>query len=190
MNQFPKNLLLLFFAFSATAWNGLSAQDTTTLQNSEINHQARHPQNPSNFIVKVKMMNGNFTKGFLTAVTDSSISLTYEEKNRVVRVEDMKVILIYHKNRILRGLGMGLGSAAATGIFIGLIDGDDPPGWFSLTAEEKALLFSIILAVPGLIIGTTAGALTVRERLVIRGSFDRFSARKKILIPYRIYRKT
>ena len=49
--------------------------------------------------------------------------------------------------------GKGFLIGAGVGILSGLISGDDPPGFISFSAADKALIFSIPLSAVGLIIG-------------------------------------
>lgn len=80
-----------------------------------------------------------------------------------------------------RGALIGLGAGAATGALIGLVSGDDPPGWFAFTAEEKALGLGVIFAPVGALVGalvapgtqwapvSAASAGSMPVRLVIAG---------------------
>lgn len=64
----------------------------------------------------------------------------------------------------LRGFGIGLLTGAVIGGIIGFADGDDPAGWFSFTAEEKALLFGGALGVAGGTLGGVIGLASPRSR--------------------------
>ena len=63
-----------------------------------------------------------------------------------------------------KGAGIGLLIGAATGAVIGFASGDDGPGWFSFTAEEKAALGAVGLGGLGAVIGLIAGAASSGER--------------------------
>lgn len=82
-----------------------------------------------------------------------------------VKVETREISSIKFMSRgkgALDGLGIGLLTGALVGITAGLSGGDDPPGLFSWTAEEKATIGGIFLgalgALVGLPVGTAAGS--------------------------------
>ncbi len=59
--------------------------------------------------------------------------------------------------------GIGLLAGAFSGAFIGLASGDDPPGFFSFTAVEKAALGAFVLGGLGGVIGLIAGTVSPGE---------------------------
>lgn len=63
-----------------------------------------------------------------------------------------------------RGAGIGLLCGALGGAVIGFSLGDDPPGWFSFTAEEKALATGAVLGVGGLAVGGIIGLVVPGHR--------------------------
>ena len=65
--------------------------------------------------------------------------------------------------RALRGAGFGLLVGAGSGAVIGFVSGDDPDGFISLTAEEKALGMGVLLGGAGALIGTVIGLLSRGE---------------------------
>lgn len=64
------------------------------------------------------------------------------------------------------GAGMGIGAAIGlvVGGAAGFASGDDPPGFFQLTAGEKALMGSLAGAGLGLVVGGIVGATKVSDR--------------------------
>jgi hypothetical protein len=67
-------------------------------------------------------------------------------------------------SRALRGAGFGLLAGAGSGVVIGFVSGDDPDGFISLTAEEKALLLGGLLGGTGAVLGTVIGLLSRGEQ--------------------------
>ena len=66
--------------------------------------------------------------------------------------------------RALRGAGLGLLIGAGSGAVIGFASGDDPPGFFSFTAEEKATVLGVLMGGGGAAIGTVIGLLSRDEQ--------------------------
>jgi hypothetical protein len=64
----------------------------------------------------------------------------------------------------LRGAGRGLAVGAGIGIAAGLISGDDEAGLLAFSAEEKALVFAILLGGPGAVVGGIIGGAWPGER--------------------------
>ena len=56
------------------------------------------------------------------------------------------------------GAGIGLLIGGPIGFVIGSLSGDDPPGFFSLSAGNKAALGFLALGFVGSIVGSIAGA--------------------------------
>jgi hypothetical protein len=66
----------------------------------------------------------------------------------------------------LQGAGIGSLIGVTSGALIGYASGDDPPGWFSLTAGEKAVLAGVGLGLTGLVVGTVVGLLKTSDRWI------------------------
>ncbi len=108
-------------------------------------------------------------KGELLFVGDSSILLSMNQglsdnllasKNSPIVVEKNREIVavqVSGKSYILRGAGIGLLAGIASGGSIGLASGNDPPGFLSMTAGDKAAIGGVLLGGVGLIVGTIAG---------------------------------
>ena len=67
-------------------------------------------------------------------------------------------------SRALRGAGFGLLAGAGTGAVIGFASGDDPAGFMSFSAEEKALMAGVLLGGAGAVLGTVVGLLSRGEQ--------------------------
>jgi hypothetical protein len=65
---------------------------------------------------------------------------------------------------LLRGLAFGALIGGASGAVLGFASGDDPPGMFSFTAEEKAALMGGLFGVTGAVAGGVIGAAVPGSR--------------------------
>jgi hypothetical protein len=65
---------------------------------------------------------------------------------------------------LVRGMALGLLIGAVPGAVLGYAAGDDPPGWFSFTAEEKAVLMGTLMGTAGTAVGGTIGAVKPGSR--------------------------
>lgn len=65
--------------------------------------------------------------------------------------------------RALRGAGFGLLIGAGSGAIIGFASGDDPAGFISFTAEDKALGLGVVLGAGGAVVGSLIGLLSRGE---------------------------
>ncbi len=124
-------------------------------------------------------------KGFLYSVDEYSIKIS---KNRsdidsasvfVVDVKGIDLIKLRRKGRIGRGAGIGAASGALLGGIMGLADGDDEPGWFSATKEEKAVGGGVLLAIPGAVVGAGVGA--IKKKIVIDGNLENYKMHQQKL---------
>ncbi|HSK19537.1 MAG TPA: hypothetical protein VK912_10360 [Longimicrobiales bacterium] len=66
--------------------------------------------------------------------------------------------------RALRGAGFGLLIGAGSGAVIGFASGDDPGGFISFTAEEKALMAGTLMGGAGAVVGAVVGLLSRGEQ--------------------------
>jgi len=62
------------------------------------------------------------------------------------------------------GLVMGGAAGAGLGIVLGYAAGDDPPGWFALSAGNKAAIGGVFLGMLGAGIGGLMGARSAKEK--------------------------
>jgi hypothetical protein len=74
-------------------------------------------------------------------------------------VEDIQSLCLVKRTKILKGLGLGSLSGGIAGSGLGLLSGNDKPGFMSFTAGQKAVLLGLGLAAMGGIIGGVSGAI-------------------------------
>lgn len=119
--------------------------------------------------VKVLLNNGQEIEGELLSVRDSSLVISTLEDSDIkdlstqtagliaVRNQDIFHVILKGRSNILKGMGLGTLIGGGFGGFLGLASGDDPPGWFSFTAGEKAAMGAIAFGAVGFLVGTIAG---------------------------------
>lgn len=110
-------------------------------------------------------------KGIIHSVADSGIIFatsisgnTFKEDDRQLRyleISNIEKIKIRKKGNVGRGILIGAGVGFLVGGLIGYASGDDNPGWFSMTAEAKAVALGTALSIPGMLIGGIAGATRI-----------------------------
>ena len=121
---------------------------------------------------------GQLIEGELITVKPSSLLLLDTEgKDVSVGIADIKVIRVMKKSKALLGAGIGLLIGAGGGVLLGFAMGDPEylsTGWdFSLTAEQKALVFGILLGIIGLCGGGIAGLTSGTDKTIqIEGMTD------------------
>ena len=142
-------------------------------------------------------------KGVLYEIKDSSILVSSSvviqdystNRFKIVKlnINNIETIKTRRKNSIGKGVLIGAVSGFVVGGLIGLIDGDDPPcptdSWFCMrfTAEEKALMAGVPLAVGGAVIGALIGSIKVK--IPINGSINNYNRNKNKLKKYSINKK-
>ncbi len=92
-----------------------------------------------------------------TAIQDTLL-IKHHEFIQSVPLADILTIHLERESNIGKGLGIGLFSGAVAGILLGYGGGDDPPGWFSMTAGQKAALGGFVCGLTGMLVGTIVGA--------------------------------
>ena len=126
-----------------------------------------------------QMDNSEVIKGFLYSADDHSVQISKIAKGTdsasllIVDAKRIKQIKLRRKGKIGRGAGIGAASGVLLGGILGLADGDDEPGWFSATKEEKAVGGGILLFIPGAAIGAGIGA--IKMKIVIQGNMENYS---------------
>jgi len=144
-------------------------------------------------------------KGVLYEIKDSSILVSSSvvihdySTDRFEMVElhinNIETIKNRRNNNIGKGVLIGAITGFAVGGLIGLISGDDPPCtaglacifYPSLSAEEKALMAGVPLAVGGAGIGALIGSIKVK--IPINGSINSYNRNKNKLGEYPIKKK-
>lgn len=103
---------------------------------------------------------------FITIINDSSEG---NGNMSSIKIEEIRKIKLRKNGSVGKGAWMGGLIGMGTGIAIGYIDGDDDPGWFSYSAEEKALSWGATLTIvgagTGVFIGTRTKKFTFDQNL-------------------------
>ena len=135
----------------------------------------------------------NDLKGEIYLLNDSAIIVKQIVKNNLandkdtfisIAVCDIEKISIKKKGAPLNGFLLGGVVGAVVGGLAGFSGGDDESGWFSMTAEEKAQIGSILGFIPGALIGLGVGRS--KEIVPIQGSLKIYNKHKKNLIKFSI----
>jgi hypothetical protein len=149
-------------ALSAFAAVALSSSTFTTSAFAEAGEQGP--------LVHIETAGGCRVRGLLQETGDDSMIVLVDaetpesdcsatgQKIAKVSLEDISSLSLPRKSRLSAGIIWSL-SMGAIGAFLGLASGDDPPGWISFTAGQKAGLMGSALGCIGLSIGGTYGAL-------------------------------
>jgi hypothetical protein len=125
------------------------------VQNSIAREEKRGAQ------LRVEKLNASVLQGELLAVQGEDLIIADRESYEkvVVNFDELKSIRIIKKSGFLKGVGLGLLTGGGSGMILGLAGGDDPPGWFSMTAGQKAALGALALGILGAGIGGVGGAI-------------------------------
>ena len=106
-------------------------------------------------------------RGYLVELKDSSVviidNLMFEK--REIKISAIKQLKFRSKGRIGRGLAIGAGTGLVLGVIGGYADGDDEPGFLSLTAEDKAIGLGFTMLTIGGGIGAIVGAIKKKYKL-------------------------
>jgi hypothetical protein len=112
--------------------------------------------------LRIEKTDGSILQGELLALKgeDLVIADTGSYEKVIVNVGEMKSVRIVKKSGFLKGIGLGLLAGGGTGMLLGFASGNDDPGWFSMTAGQKAALGGLALGVLGTGIGGVCGAIS------------------------------
>jgi hypothetical protein len=111
---------------------------------------------------------GKWQKGTVAETTPDALTLELDGSAvtlgvRLAEISELEVSRGQRSN-FLPGLGWGFFAGAVIGGIVGFASGDDPPGWFSMTAGEKAAAGAIGFGALGALVGGISGALTHSDR--------------------------
>lgn len=123
----------------------------------------------------IQKTDGQQVRGELIAVKEKSLLLKKWKSGADVSVEikDIKRITIVKKSKFLKGIGSGFLGGAGLGALLGLASGDDPPGCFSMTAGQKALILGIFFGLIGIILGgLQGGAAGIDKNIQVEGKSE------------------
>jgi hypothetical protein len=106
--------------------------------------------------------------GELIAIKEKSLLLKDAKSGADVSVngDEIRIIRIVKKSKVGKGALYGTLIGGGSGALLGFASGDDPPGFMSWTASQKAGLLGISLGVIGLLSGTIGGALSGIDRII------------------------
>ncbi len=111
------------------------------------------------------------------ALSSSPVQLSLEKKNNPVppfyNYDQLRQVTIQRKGSVGRGAAYGALIGIGVGVITGLVSGNDSPGWFSLTAGQKAIRFGVM----GIPVGALAGVLlgeTIHKKFIIGGNKKKF----------------
>lgn len=101
----------------------------------------------------------------VVSATRDTLALRIDGTTRLVPVDSITRLEVSrgtHRNT-LKGLLIGTGVGAATGVTIGLASGKDKEGFIRFSGGEKATMAGLALGAVGGVIGTVAGYATVHD---------------------------
>lgn len=135
----------------------------------------------------VLKIDGSKEKGFFYKANEKGITVSksksLDASNLIlVEAENISLIKVRRKGAIGKGAGIGFLSGAAVGAGMGFAQGDDEPGWFSLTKEDKAVGIGVALGLLGTGVGAIAGTGT--KKIPIYGDLETYLTQLNSLINY------
>ncbi|NOZ56995.1 MAG: hypothetical protein GXO73_09450 [Calditrichaeota bacterium] len=159
----PKKIPLFVFALTlfATAvagraraqpdWSSNSATPQkpgdAQVRQSGVRAPKVETRRPAGTEIQFELASGKTVDGWLLAVCgDSVVYRSTKGDSATVAVADLCLVRLV-KHGSFKRVAISTLVAGTAGALLGFMQGDDPPGWFSMTAEEKALLFGLGLAV-------------------------------------------
>jgi hypothetical protein len=114
--------------------------------------------------VAVSLKSGSETRGELMAVKKDFLVLSSSSLDKVsdqsVPVADVRAVKIVRRSKVGTGALIGLLAGAGGGALLGLAAGNDDPGFFSLSATDKAGILAAFFGLVGVAVGSIAGAAT------------------------------
>jgi hypothetical protein len=112
--------------------------------------------------ISVGLKDGKKVEGELLAAGDGRLFLGDSSLSAVMEVEIDRAALITapKEARFFQCIGRGFFSGGMFGLLIGFAGGNDEPGWFSMTAGQKALAAGLSLGILGAAIGAVIGVFT------------------------------
>ena len=132
---------------------------------SIVGQTTNHIKSNKHFVAWITPLDStSIIKGYLSEVEDSLIVVSnfynYEKQN--IYYYDIKEIKFRKKGKVGKGFLYGALTGFAVGAIAGFADGDDRGDFEFFTAEEKAILGGIVLAIPGALIGGVIGAAKIK----------------------------
>ncbi|WP_179022262.1 hypothetical protein [Winogradskyella forsetii] len=126
-------------------------------------------------------------KGFFYDVDENGITISKTKKIDLktlvfVPAEKINIIKIRKRGSVAKASLIAGLAGATMGYVIGLSDGDDDAGWFSLTKEEKATAGGIVACIPSGIIGALIGSS--RKKITIDYKMDNYKKQLRLMENY------
>ena len=136
------------------------------------------------FKASITQIKGRNASGYLAAVGDSTIFLADnaplhgmygKEGTNLIKFHcsGIESVVIRRKGATGRGFLYGAVIGLGSGAIPGLLSGNDPPGFISFTAGQKAIIGGFAGAIAGTIIGGIIGSVA-KKRFQIGGRRERF----------------
>jgi len=109
----------------------------------------------------IQKNDGQKIRGELLAVKEKSLILMDSSSLSGVTVDigEINIIRVVKKSKLFQGLGYGLLIGGGSGALLGFASGNDKPGWFSLTAGQKAALGALGFGVLAMSVGGIWGSI-------------------------------
>ncbi|MCI5093461.1 hypothetical protein [Phaeodactylibacter sp.] len=151
MKKSIPTLLVCIITFCIPTPNLLIGQTTTRLENKPNRNYETwvHPINKA-----------EITKGYLNEVEDSLIVISNlsGQGKRKIYFNEIQNIQFRQKGQIGRGFISGALTGFVIGGLAGLVQGDDRSGFLRFSAEEKAVFYGGLFAIPGGLLGALIGS--------------------------------
>jgi hypothetical protein len=108
---------------------------------------------------------GDTLVGRVASLSTDSLVLEMTGSTRVLSTADIRDVQVSvgPQSRWAQGFLSGFALGGAGGALLGFASGNDKPGWFSMTSNEKAVFFGATFAFYGSLAGTITGSLISRE---------------------------
>ena len=139
-----------------------------------------------NYFTWVKSMDKSYTKAvYLTEIKDSSISIMEKKdfKTKSIMIEDIDKLHFRKSNRGSKGFLYGALAGFGSGLILGIISGNDPPGTVSLSRDQKGIFYGIAFTLPGALIGGIIGSSKVN--VPINGNQKNYNSQRTKLEKYK-----
>ena len=132
----------------------------------------------------VERMGREPVEGRLLELKDSSVLVGWWDSETVeeIPIAEVKRMKFRRKGAIGKWTVIGAGTGLALGAILGYADGDDEPGWFSSTAEEKSLGAAVLLTPVGAAVGAVVGS--TRKKFPIDGRQEAYERQKSEMNAY------
>src|SRR5262249_47722536 len=109
--------------------------------------------------VRIRLATRTLEGTFASLSPDSLVIGTANGEQVIANAEPSEIsVSVGQRSRWAQGYVCGLAVGGIGGAALGFASGDDPPGFFSFTAGQKAVIMGVGLGVIGSLAGTLIGA--------------------------------